>query len=85
MILARTAAGVTGTGQPPLESKMADFSPTHRLPSDIPDGSADLAVRVRYLRRSRRLALGRVWLTLWIVVIAVVAWLFIAGFAGFNH
>jgi len=64
---------------------MADFSPTHRLPNNTPDGSADLAVRVRYLRRSRRLALGRVWLTLWIVVFAVVGWLFIAGFAGFNH
>ncbi len=85
MILARTTAGVTRVGSAPLNHKMADLSPTHRLPTNSPDGSADLAVRVRYFRRSRRLALGRAWLTLWIVAFAVVGWLFIAGFAGFNH
>ena len=85
MILARTAAGVTPVGVAPLHPQMADLSPTHRLPTNSPDGSADLEVRVRYLRRSRRLALGRVWLTTWIVVFAVVGWLFIAGFAGLNH
>ena len=85
MILARTTAGVTRVEVAPLNPQMADLSPTHQLPTNSPDGSADLEVRVRYLRRSRRLALGRVWLTTWIAVFAVVGWLFIAGFAGFNH
>jgi hypothetical protein len=42
-------------------------------------------VRRRYLRRNRRFATGRVWITVWVGVFAVVGWLFIAGFAGFNH
>ena len=64
---------------------MAELSPLRRLPRGGPDGSADLAVRRRYLRRSRRFASGRVWISLWVCVFAVVGWLFIAGFAGFNH
>jgi hypothetical protein len=63
---------------------MADLSPVRRLPRNQPDGSADLAVRRRYLR-SRRLADGRVWILLWIAFFAAVGWLFIAGFAGFNQ
>jgi len=64
---------------------MAEFSPVRRLPRGGPDGSADLEVRRRYLRRSRRFATGRAWITVWVVAFAVVGWLFIAGFAGFNH
>jgi hypothetical protein len=63
---------------------MAEFSPLHRLPRDQPDGSADLAVRLRYLRH-RRLADGRILIAIWVSFFAVVGWLFIAGFAGFNH
>jgi hypothetical protein len=41
-------------------------------------------VRRRYLRR-QRLAMGRVWIVVWVTFFAIVGWLFIAGFAGFNH
>jgi len=64
---------------------MADLSPLRRLPRGDPDGSADLAVRQRYLRRSRRFETSRMWITVWVTAFAVVGWLFIAGFAGFNH
>ncbi len=64
---------------------MAEVSPVRRLPRNGPDGSADLEVRRAYLRRSRRFATGRTWITLWVVAFAAVGWLFIAGFAGFNH
>jgi hypothetical protein len=64
---------------------MAELSPLQRLPRHGPDGSADLAVRRRYLRRSRRLEIGRAWITIWVAAFAVVGWLFIAGFAGFGH
>jgi len=64
---------------------MAEISPLRRLPRNQPDGSADLAVRRRYLRHRRLLAGGRVWIVLWIAFFAVIGWLFIAGFAGFNH
>lgn len=63
---------------------MAQISPVRRLSRNQPDGSADLAVRRRYLRR-QRFAMGRVWIALWIAFFAIVGWLFIAGFAGFNH
>jgi hypothetical protein len=63
---------------------MAEISPVRRLPRNQPDGSADLAVRRRYLRR-QRLATGRVWIVVWVTFFAIVGWLFIAGFAGFNH
>jgi hypothetical protein len=65
--------------------QMAELSPTRRLPRSGPDGSADLAVRRRYLRRSRRFETGRAWITIWVTAFALVGWLFIAGFAGFNH
>ena len=85
MILARTTGGVTRQTTPPLDTYMADLSPLRRLPRGGPDGSADLAVRLRYLRRSRRFESSRVWITVWVTAFAVVGWLFIAGFAGFNH
>jgi hypothetical protein len=85
MILARTRGGVTRLMATPLDTQMADISPLQRLPRSGPDGSADLAVRVRYLRRSRRFATGRMWIGVWVTAFAVVGWLFIAGFAGFNH
>jgi hypothetical protein len=53
-----------------------------------PDGRASLAVRERYLRRRsrRRLAFGdRGMVALWIGLGTVVAWLFIAGFAGLTR
>ena len=84
MILARTSPGVTRRGSPSLEQQMAEISPLRRLPRNQPDGSADLAVRRRYLRQ-RRLADGRILIAIWISFFAVVGWLFIAGFAGFNH
>jgi hypothetical protein len=64
---------------------MAEISPVRRPPRGGPDGTADLEVRRRYIRRSRRFATGRVWITVWVAGFAVVGWLFIAGFAGFNH
>ena len=85
MILARAAGGVTGPLPTPLDTQMAEIAPTRRLPRGGPDGSADLAVRLRYLRRSRRFATGRAWITIWVTAFALVGWLFIAGFAGFNH
>ncbi len=84
MILARAAGGVTRPRSTPLDTQMAEIAPT-RLPRGGPDGSADLAVRLRYLRRSRRFATGRAWITIWVTAFALVGWLFIAGFAGFNH
>jgi hypothetical protein len=84
MILARTSGGVTPSGAASLVLQMAEFSPLHRLPRDQPDGSADLAVRRRYLRH-RRLADERILIAMWVSFFAVVGWLFIAGFAGFNH
>jgi hypothetical protein len=48
----------------------------------------DLAVRERWLhqRRAHDFASRRSGLiALWVVVAAVVAWLFIAGFAGLGH
>jgi hypothetical protein len=85
MILARTTGGVTRALPTPLDQQMAEISPLRRLPRGGPDGSADLAVRRRYLRRSRRFATGRAWITIWVTAFALVGWLFIAGFAGFNH
>jgi hypothetical protein len=85
MILARTTGGVTRPTPHPLDTRMAEISPLRRLPRGGPDGSADLAVRQRYLRRSRRFETGRMWITVWVTAFAVVGWLFIAGFAGFNH
>jgi hypothetical protein len=85
MILARTTGGVTRPTPHPLNSHMAEISPLRRLPRGGPDGSADLAVRQRYLRRSRRFETSRAWITVWVTAFAVVGWLFIAGFAGFNH
>jgi hypothetical protein len=85
MILARTTGGVTRPAPPPLDTYMAEISPLRRLPRGGPDGSADLAVRQRYLRRSRRFETSRAWITVWVTAFAVVGWLFIAGFAGFNH
>jgi hypothetical protein len=63
---------------------MAEISPVRRLSRNQPDGSADLAVRRRYLRR-QRIAMSRLWIAVWIAFFAIVGWLFIAGFAGFNH
>jgi hypothetical protein len=79
------AGGVTRPLFTPLDTQMAELSPLRRLPRSGPDGSADLAVRLRYLRRSRRFATGRSWITIWVAAFALVGWLFIAGFAGFNH
>lgn len=62
---------------------MAD---TPRPSTPAPSGLDDLAVRERWLRqrRSQDFAGRRSGLiALWVVVAAVVAWLFIAGFAGF--
>jgi hypothetical protein len=84
MILARTSAGVTLSGQPRWRLQMSEISPLRRLPRNQPDGSADLAVRRRYLRH-RRLADSRILIAVWIAFFAVMGWLFIAGFAGFNH
>jgi len=53
-----------------------------------PSGLDDLAVRERWLRqrRSRVFAARRSGLiALWVVIAAVVCWLFIAGFAGLGH
>jgi len=53
-----------------------------------PSGLYDLAVRERWLRqmRSRDFAARRSGLiALWVVIAAVVCWLFIAGFAGLGH
>ena len=85
MILARATGGVTRPPPTPLDTQMAQKSPTQQLPRGGPDGTADLAVRLRYLRRSRRFAIGRAWITIWVAAFALVGWLFIAGFAGFNH
>lgn len=85
MILARATGGVTRPRPIPLDTQMSEISPTRRLPRGGPDGSADLAVRLRYLRRNRRFATGRAWITIWVTAFALVGWLFIAGFAGFNH
>ncbi len=53
-----------------------------------PDGRASLAARERYLHRRsrRRLAFGdRSMVAVWIGLTTVVAWLFIAGFAGLTR
>jgi hypothetical protein len=53
-----------------------------------PDGRASLDVRERYLHRRsrRRLAFGdRGVVAVWIGLATLVAWLFIAGFAGLTH
>ncbi|MGA3183794.1 MAG: hypothetical protein ABSE52_04270 [Candidatus Dormibacteria bacterium] len=53
-----------------------------------PSGLDDLAVRERWLRqrRARDFAGRRSGLiALWVVVAAIVVWLFIAGFAGMGH
>lgn len=55
-----------------------------RRPLGHPNGSAELAVRQRYLRQRRRLD-TRAWATFWVSLAAVMGWLFIAGFAGLGH
>jgi cell division septal protein FtsQ len=53
-----------------------------------PSGLDDLAVRERWLRRQRArdFAARRSGLiALWVAVVAVVAWLFVAGFTGLGH
>lgn len=53
-----------------------------------PDGRASLDVRERYLRRRsrRRFAFGdRGMVALWLGLGTLVAWLFIAGFAGLTR
>ena len=53
-------------------------------PLGRPTGASDLAVRRRYLRQRRRLD-TRAWATFWVSLVAVMGWLFIAGFAGLGH
>jgi len=55
-----------------------------RRAAALPTGSDELAVRRRYLRQRRRLAV-RAWATVWVAAAAVMGWLFIAGFAGLGH
>ena len=55
-----------------------------RRPVALPTGSDGLAVRRRYLRQRRHLD-ARGWTTLWVVVAAVMGWLFIAAFTGLGH
>ena len=53
-----------------------------------PDGRASLDVRERYLKRRsrRRFAFGdRGVVAAWVIATTVVAWLFIAGFAGLTR
>jgi hypothetical protein len=61
---------------------------TPRSSAPAPSGLDDLAVRERWLRqrRARDFATRRSGLiALWVVIAAVVAWLFVAGFAGLGH
>ena len=52
-----------------------------------PTGTDSLSVRRRYLqmRSSRRRWTDRLSTGLWVGAVALVAWLFIAGFAGLAH
>ena len=63
---------------------MATETRLRRPLAGSPTGSAELAVRRRYLRQRRRLD-ARGWTTMWVTVAAVMGWLFIAGFAGLGH
>jgi len=77
------AGRVTVAGPAPLDGLMAD---TSRPSTPGPSGFDDLAVRERWLRRRRSRAFaGRRsgLIALWVAMAAVVAWLFIASFAGF--
>jgi hypothetical protein len=60
----------------------------HPGAAETPNGADALEVRERWLkrRRARDLAERRSGLiALWVAVVALVSWLFIAGFAGFAH
>lgn len=53
-------------------------------PRGVPSGLDTLAVRERYLRRRRRLDDGG-WITVWVTVFALMAWLVVAGMTGLGH
>lgn len=56
--------------------------------ADAPSGADDLEVRERWLKRRRAhdLAERRSGLiAVWVALAALLAWLFIVGFAGFAH
>ena len=63
---------------------MAAETRLRRSLAGSPNGSDELSLRVRYLHQRRRLD-ARGLTTLWITVVAVMGWLFIAGFAGLGH
>ena len=64
---------------------MAEISPVRRLPAAglmaLPTWRFDAATSAAAVG----LRLAASWITVWVGVFAVVGWLFIAGFAGFNH
>ena len=85
MILARTSAGVTPPGSAPLEQCRWRKSP---LFDDCPGTSPTARPTWRFvvaISAAASFAMGRVWIALWVTFFAIVGWLFIAGFAGFNH
>ncbi len=64
------------------------LAPDHAAVAEAPSGADDLAVRERWLKRRRAhdLAERRSGLiAVWVALAALLAWLFIAGFAGFAH
>ena len=66
---------------------MAQIESVLPAPSTGPSGADDLAVRRRWLkqRRGSSNVASRAMITFWLAAGALVAWLFIAGVAGFGH
>ena len=66
---------------------MAQIESVLPQPSTGPSGADDLAVRRRWLkqRRGATSVANRTMITVWVCAGTLVAWLFIAGVAGFGH
>lgn len=58
-----------------------------RLVHAVPSGGDSLRVRERYLRRrsQRRRLSDRRLAALWVMVGALLSWLFVVGFTGLGH
>jgi hypothetical protein len=61
------------------------LTPARRSGAKPPSGADALVVRQRYFRQQRRRFSDRGWIPLWVVLGALVGWIFIATVAGLGH
>lgn len=64
---------------------MRTLRPSRRTVAPVPSGADALVVRQRYFRQRRRRLSDRGWIPLWVMLGAIIGWLFIATVAGLGH